>query len=171
MTIHNTYLKTALTVVAALIGTAGIVASASAQSAADNIRPAAQVCMQGQACVGQPAGGASVSAAAAQEPAAPASSASAEPAATAAAEVVAAAVSDFDVEAAYNLSCMACHASGAAGAPMLGDEAAWNERLEKGMDAVMANVMNGVNAMPARGLCASCSDEDLLAIVEYMIEQ
>lgn len=171
MTIRNTYLKTALTVVAVLIGTAGIVGSASAQSAADNIRPVAQVCMQGQPCVGQPAGGATVSAATAEEPAAPAATASAEPAAAAAAEVVAAAASDFDVEAAYNMSCMACHASGAAGAPMLGDEAAWNERLEKGMDAVMANVMNGVNAMPARGLCASCSDEDLHAIVEYMIEQ
>lgn len=174
MTIHNTYLKTALTVVAALIGTAGIVGSASAQSAADNIRPVAQVCMQGQPCVGQPAGGATASAPAAAEPAAPAATATAaptEPAATAAAEVVAAAASDFDVEAAYNMSCMACHASGAAGAPMLGDEAAWNERLEKGMDAVMANVMSGVNAMPARGLCANCSDEDLHAIVEYMIEQ
>ena len=53
----------------------------------------------------------------------------------------------------------------------VGDEAAWNERLEKGMDAVMANVLNGINAMPARGLCADCSDEDLRAIVDYMIEQ
>ena len=69
------------------------------------------------------------------------------------------------------MSCMACHMTGAAGAPKLGDEAAWNERLEKGMDAVMANVMSGINAMPARGLCANCSDEDLHAIVEYMVSQ
>lgn len=172
MTSKNTVLKSALTAAALLFGLTLAAGSVSAQSAADNIRPAGQVCMQGQACVGQPAGGATAAAAPAAAAATPAATASAEPAAPAAEETVAAApANDFDVEATYNMSCMACHASGAAGAPMLGDEAAWNERLEKGMDAVMANVMNGVNAMPARGLCMSCSDEDLHALVEYMVAQ
>jgi cytochrome c5 len=66
---------------------------------------------------------------------------------------------------------MACHTTGAAGAPMLGDAEAWNERLEKGMDQVLANAINGVGAMPARGLCMSCSDDDLQALIDYMIEQ
>lgn len=159
-------LNTAFAALAVLVGSAVFAGSALAQSAADNIRPAGQVCMQGQSCVGQPAGGAQVSA----EPAAaePAPAVEETPAAE---EVAAAPANDFDVEAAYNMSCMACHASGAAGAPMLGDEAAWNERLEKGMDAVMANVMNGVNAMPARGLCVTCSDEELHALVDYMVNQ
>lgn len=176
MTSKNANLKTAFTVAAVLFGLTGVAGSVSAQSAADNIRPAGQVCMQDQACVGQPAGGAMTAttaaepaATAAATPAATASTQTAEPAA--AEEVAAAPADDFDVEAAYNMSCMACHASGAAGAPMLGDEAAWNERLEKGMDAVMANVMSGVNAMPARGLCMSCSDDNLHALVEYMVAQ
>ncbi len=172
MTSKNLILKSAFTAAAVLFGLTGIAGSVSAQSAADNVRPAGQVCMQGQACVGQPAGGTVAAAPATPAPAAPAAApAVAEEPAAAAEEVAAAPADDFDVEAAYNMSCMACHASGAAGAPMLGDEAAWTERLEKGMDAVMANVMNGVNAMPARGLCMSCSDDDLYALVEYMIAQ
>ena len=54
---------------------------------------------------------------------------------------------------------------------MLGDAEAWNERLEKGMDQVLANAINGVGAMPARGLCMSCSDDNLQALIDYMIEQ
>lgn len=170
MKIANNFIKTACTVAAVLVATIGVSGSALAQSAADNIRPAGQVCMQGQSCVGQPAGGAASAATAATPAAAPAASAPAA-AAPAAAAVAAAPASDFDAAAAYNMSCMACHATGAAGAPKVGDEAAWNERLEKGMDAVMANVMSGVNAMPARGLCVNCSDEDLHAIVDYMVSQ
>ena len=45
----------------------------------------------------------------------------------------------------------------AAGAPILGDIEAWDSRMKKGMDAVMNNVINGVNAMPAKGMCMDCS--------------
>ena len=38
------------------------------------------------------------------------------------------------------------------------------------MDAVMANVTNGVNAMPAKGMCFDCNDADLRALVDYMVE-
>ena len=41
----------------------------------------------------------------------------------------------------------------------------------KGMEAVMNNVINGFNAMPAKGMCMDCSESDLRAIVEYMIAQ
>jgi cytochrome c5 len=78
---------------------------------------------------------------------------------------------DFDVVGTYQISCFACHASGAAGAPLLGDLEAWNSRMEKGMDAVMANVITGINAMPAKGLCMDCTDNELRAIVDYMIAQ
>ena len=43
--------------------------------------------------------------------------------------------------------------------------------MEKGMEAVMANVITGLTAMPPRGLCFDCSDDDLLALVEYMVKQ
>ncbi|MEH6557494.1 MAG: c-type cytochrome [Oceanicoccus sp.] len=70
----------------------------------------------------------------------------------------------------YNTNCMACHATGAAGAPKLGDVAAWAGRMEKGIDQVYANAINGYNAMPAKGLCMSCSDDDVKSVVDYILE-
>lgn len=150
------------------------VSTASAQSVADNIRPVSQVCMAGQPCVGQAAGGAVVASEPAQsapEPAIAEEAAEATAQPEPAVQEVAAADSGFDVEAQYQMSCFACHATGAAGAPILGDAEAWNTRMEKGMDAVMANVLNGVNAMPAKGLCMDCSDDNLRVLVDYMISQ
>jgi cytochrome c5 len=46
----------------------------------------------------------------------------------------------------------------------------WESRLEKGLDAVVANAINGVNAMPAKGLCFDCTEDDIRALVEYMLE-
>jgi cytochrome c5 len=74
-------------------------------------------------------------------------------------------------EAIYAQSCFACHATGAAGAPLLGDAATWGPRIAQGMDALMATVVNGKGAMPPRGTCAACSDEDLRAAVEYMLSK
>jgi cytochrome c5 len=88
-------------------------------------------------------------------------------------EVQLAQLSDgFNAEETYMASCWACHGSGAAGAPKVGagNAAAWDERTAKGWDALMANVVNGINAMPAKGLCFTCTDDDLRAVVEYMIE-
>ncbi len=77
----------------------------------------------------------------------------------------------FDVEATYMMSCFACHSTGAAGAPKVGpgNADAWAPRIEKGMEAVVANAINGLNAMPAKGLCFTCTDADLAAVVEYMV--
>lgn len=172
----------------------GLIATAQAQSVADNIRPRGSVCMAGQPCVGQPAGGTSASMSAMETTSAAAVVEAAtemveeaveeavvetvEAAEETVAEVVedgpmttAAVSADFDAEATYNQNCMACHMTGAAGAPKLGDAAAWGPRIEKGMDALMNSVYNGIGAMPARGLCLTCSDEELRAIVNYMIEQ
>ncbi|MEQ8952542.1 MAG: c-type cytochrome [Gammaproteobacteria bacterium] len=78
----------------------------------------------------------------------------------------------LDVEAKYMASCFACHSTGAAGAPKVGagNAEAWEPRLEKGMDAMMANVINGLNTMPPKGLCFDCTDDDLRAIVDWMVE-
>ncbi len=73
-------------------------------------------------------------------------------------------------EEVYNASCMACHAGGVGGAPKLGDAAAWGERLAQGIDTVYANAINGVAAMPPKGTCMSCSDEEIEAAVDYMVE-
>lgn len=82
--------------------------------------------------------------------------------------LLAAVTEGFNPETAYNATCGACHNAGVANAPKPDDAAAWNTRMEKGMDAVMANVINGLNAMPAKGLCFNCTDDDLKAVVEFM---
>jgi cytochrome c5 len=68
----------------------------------------------------------------------------------------------------YDKSCKICHATGAAGAPKTGDAAAWEPRLAKGMDVLVASVNNGLNAMPPKGMCFDCSDADYVALIEYM---
>jgi cytochrome c5 len=68
----------------------------------------------------------------------------------------------------YDKSCKICHATGAAGAPMTGDTAAWESRLAKGMEALLVSVNQGLNAMPPKGMCFDCSDADYTALIEYM---
>ena len=71
----------------------------------------------------------------------------------------------------YQASCQACHATGAAGAPKLGDKAAWAPRIAKGNDAMLSSVKNGLKAMPPKGACMSCSEDELRAAMEYMVGQ
>lgn len=68
----------------------------------------------------------------------------------------------------YDQSCTYCHASGAAGAPKTGDQAAWEPRLEKGMDTLVKHAKEGYKAMPPGGMCGNCSEEDHRALIEYM---
>jgi cytochrome c5 len=71
----------------------------------------------------------------------------------------------------YDAVCMACHTTGAAGAPKIGDTAAWAPRIDKGMETLINHAINGFNAMPAKGGCANCPDEEIKAAVEYIVEQ
>lgn len=71
----------------------------------------------------------------------------------------------------YQTSCFSCHGTGAAGAPKMGDAAAWAPRIARGMDALLSTAISGVGAMPPRGLCMSCSDDELKAVIEYMVNQ
>lgn len=146
----------------------------SAQSIGENIRPIGQVCLIGQSCVGAKA--VLLTNETISDIGNPVESPEERTAAVdqgngTISESLGDEDNDFDVMAAYQTSCFACHASGAAGAPILGDLEAWESRMEKGIETVMANVINGMNAMPARGLCMDCSDNQLQAIVDYMISQ
>ncbi len=69
----------------------------------------------------------------------------------------------------YTASCASCHASGVLGAPKFGT-AEWTDRAAKGMETLLANAINGINAMPPRGACATCSDEDLEGAIQHMID-
>jgi cytochrome c5 len=70
----------------------------------------------------------------------------------------------------YAGSCAACHDTGAAGAPKVGDIAAWNPRLDKGLETLFSNALNGFNAMPAKGMCMSCSDDEIKDAVTHMVD-
>ncbi|MGB1142363.1 MAG: c-type cytochrome [Halioglobus sp.] len=106
----------------------------------DRIRPAGEVCLQGEAC------------------------------AAAAAPVASGPRSGEEV---YNAACMACHTTGAAGAPKLGDVAGWSDRIAKGMAVLHDAGVNGVpgTGMIAKGGCMNCSDEEVIAAVDFMVEQ
>jgi cytochrome c5 len=73
-------------------------------------------------------------------------------------------------EGIYKGTCSTCHDLGVAGAPRLGDSIAWAPRIEAGMDSLYGNSMNGLNAMPPKGLCMTCSAEELQAVVDYMVD-
>lgn len=76
-----------------------------------------------------------------------------------------------DIAANYNMTCGTCHNVGVAGAPKRGDAEAWAPRLEKGLEALYLSAINGMPpAMPAKGLCFACSDDELKALVDYMLE-
>ncbi len=69
----------------------------------------------------------------------------------------------------YDSKCATCHATGAAGAPKLGDAAAWAPRSTKGIDALYTSAISGFKGMPAKGLCFDCSDDELKASVDYLV--
>lgn len=79
---------------------------------------------------------------------------------------------DRSGEDVYNTACMACHTTGAAGAPRLGEAADWTDRLAKGMDVLYDSGINGLagTGMIAKGGCMSCSDDEVRAAVDYMLE-
>jgi len=71
----------------------------------------------------------------------------------------------------YDAVCMACHTTGAAGAPVIGDAGAWAPRVDQGMETLISHAVNGYNAMPAKGGCASCPDEEIEAAVEHIVAE
>ncbi len=74
-------------------------------------------------------------------------------------------------EAVFTESCAACHATGAAGAPKLGDKAAWAPRLAQGQDTLIQHAMQGFKGMPPKGTCAACSDEEIKSTVAYLMSK
>ena len=72
-------------------------------------------------------------------------------------------------EAVFHGTCVACHGSGAAGAPKLGDKAAWAPRIAQGTDVLVEHALHGFKAMPAKGACVDCSDAEIKAAVDYMV--
>ncbi|WP_083007957.1 c-type cytochrome [Halomonas sp. GT] len=126
-----------------MAGTSGAYAQDAARDAiAERLAPVGQLCLQGQDC----------------------GSAAAPTAASGSGD------GEIDGEGIYNNVCMACHETGAAGAPVRGDEAAWAERTEQGFATLLEHSINGIGAMPARGGNPNLSDEEMEAATAYMVE-
>ncbi len=77
---------------------------------------------------------------------------------------------DLMVEKTYDSVCKVCHAAGIANAPKTGVAEDWTERLARGQDSIYANALNGLNAMPAKGGRTDLSDEEVKAVVDYMLD-
>ena len=142
---NNNVLTKTLAVVASLVAgvffTGAVLAESSLEDEIrERIKPVGEVCVSGEDC-------GDIAAPVAAAPAGPRSG-----------------------EDIYKTTCFGCHGTGAAGAPKFGDSAAWSARTSKGLDAVISNAINGINAMPPRGTCASCSDDDIAAAVNYMVD-
>jgi c(7)-type cytochrome triheme protein len=90
-----------------------------------------------------------------EKPAAPAKAAEAAPA--------------VDGKAVYGKACAACHGSGAAGAPKLGDAAAWGPRIKAGQAALYESALKGKKAMPPKGGNPALPDAEVKAAVDYMV--
>lgn len=67
--------------------------------------------------------------------------------------------------------CSMCHAAGVAGAPKIGDKAAWAPRIAQGVNVLVQHAMSGIRAMPPKGTCAACSDAEIKGAVEYLVSQ
>ncbi len=69
----------------------------------------------------------------------------------------------------YTSKCAICHDSGAAGAPKIGDSQAWQPRIAQGILTLELHAINGLNAMPPKGACMTCSDNQIRDAVKYIV--
>lgn len=78
-------------------------------------------------------------------------------------------------ESIYKKHCVACHGTGVAGSPKLGDKAAWSERIIQGDAVLTQHAIEGYKGktgyMPPKGGFMSLSDEEISATVQYMVSQ
>lgn len=83
--------------------------------------------------------------------------------------VASGAMAAADGKAVYEKTCVACHATGVANAPKLGDKAAWAPRVATGKPALIAAVKTGKGAMPPKAGNAALTDEEITAAVDFML--
>lgn len=75
-------------------------------------------------------------------------------------------------EEVFNATCTSCHSTGVAGAPKMGDAGDWGARkAARQIDGLYQSALNGLNAMPPKGLCMDCSDDEIKATVDYILSK
>lgn len=90
---------------------------------------------------------------------------------TAPAPVAGAAVASESGKQIWEGTCSACHATGALGAPKIGDQAEWAPHLAKGLKVLEDHALHGFLQMPAHGGNPALSDAEVIKALEYMISQ
>ena len=70
----------------------------------------------------------------------------------------------------YDSFCTTCRAAGVMSAPRFGNAGDWGPRIAKGKDTLYTHAIGGFNSMPAKGMCAACSDDEIKAAVDYMAD-
>ena len=73
----------------------------------------------------------------------------------------------------YNSACLVCHGAGVGGAPVMGDVAAWTDRIAQGDETLYRHAIEGFTGssgfMPAKGARMDLSDDEVRAAVDYMV--
>lgn len=74
-------------------------------------------------------------------------------------------------EEVYNSVCAACHSTGVAGAPKVGDKENWSQRAAQGLDTLVSNAIKGKAAMPPKGGNPTLTDDEIKNTIEFMLAQ
>lgn len=69
----------------------------------------------------------------------------------------------------YDRYCVGCHGIGAGGAPKMGDASDWAPKLKQGLPKLYQNAIQGIGNMPPKGTCGTCSDGEIQAAVDYIV--
>ncbi len=72
----------------------------------------------------------------------------------------------------YVKACIICHQNGEMGAPQIGNGSSWYARLkDNGLTGLYRHAINGYNSMPIKGACVTCSDNDVIAAADYLLNK
>ena len=72
----------------------------------------------------------------------------------------------------YRKACTICHQTGEMTAPLIGSGPSWFSRLkENGLAGLYHHAINGYNSMPVKGACVTCSDNDIISAVDYILNE
>lgn len=67
--------------------------------------------------------------------------------------------------------CASCHATGAKGAPKIGDRKAWSKRASQGLSSLTEHALKGIREMPSHGGNPNLTDLEIGRAVAYMVNQ
>jgi cytochrome c5 len=85
-----------------------------------------------------------------------------------AAQALALTPADASLASVYDRSCKTCHSVPGTGAPLTGDSAGWQPRMDQGMDVMVDHVITGFGGMPPFGFCMDCDAEQFEALIQFM---